>query len=721
MSKPLKHIRTSHVLQHDQSDCGVACLQSLIRFYGGDESLEHLRKLSGTSKQGTSLLGLYQAAQQLGFDARGNEADIQALIDHGKPVILHVVMEKTRQHYIVCYTYKDDSFIIGDPASGVSQYTKEELSEIWLSKTCLTLEPNTSFKKTTNKNTDKRKWFFSTIEKDYRIISFSLLLGVVMAILGMTMAVFSQKLIDDILPSKNLSKLITGIFLVAFLLFIRIGFNAFRDYFLIRQSKDFNNRIIDRFYNTLLHLPKSFFDSRKLGDFVARLNDTQRIQRVINKVVGSVVIDVLVTLTSLGLIIVYSWQSALIVLFSLPLYAILLYRFNQPIISLQKEVMSAYAMNESNYISSIGGIQSIKNNNKQAVFRKTNQLIYGNFQDKSFNLGKINIKLGVFSSVFSTLFLVGILAYGSIEVYHDRLQLGELMAILGVSGSLLPSVANLALISIAINEARVAFNRMFEYASIAPEESGEIAINEFKKAEAKNVSFRFPGNSLLLKDINLSIKSGECVVLVGESGTGKSTLIELFQKNLIPESGAIEVNEHDSLNAIKLDKWRTIIGVVPQKTEVFNANLLTNITFGDEVNPEEFDAFCKDFGFNPFLKQLPQGLATILGEEGINLSGGQLQMLGLMRALYKKPKFLLLDEFTSAMDRNTEKIALDIITRLKKDIGVLFITHRLNIVPKVADTIYVLENKRIELKGTHAQLLSTSNFYSEYWKELSNF
>lgn len=718
MIKPLKQLQKTHVLQQDQSDCGVACLLGLINYYEGEESLESLRKLSGTSRQGTTLLGLYQAATHLGFEAQGNEADLQALIDHGKPVILHVIMEEKRQHYVICYGFENDRFIIGDPAKGIDHYTKEALEKIWVSKTCLTLEPTKEFLRLKNKTSNKKKWFLQTIKKDYRIISFSLLLGVVIAVLGMTMAVFSQKLIDDILPSKNLQKLITGLALVAFLLFVRIGFNALRDYFLIRQSKDFNNRIIDKFYHSLLHLPKAFFDTRKIGELVARLNDTQRIQRVINKIVGNVVIDILVTLTSLGLIFIYSWQAALIVLLSLPLYGILLYRFNQPIIQSQKEVMSAYALNESNYISSMSGIESIKNNNKQSIFRKTNQLIYGNYQNKAFNLGKINIKLSVYSSLFSTLFLVGILSYGSIEVYQDRLQLGELMAILGVSGSLLPSVANLALISIALNEAKVAFNRMYDFASIPPESKGKLTVSEFKKIEAKNISFRFPGHSLLFQNINLSITKGECVVLVGESGSGKSTISSLFQKTYLPSTGDILVNNLYQLDDVKTEDWRKLMGIVPQNIQVFNTNLVANVVMDEKIDPKAFELFCHQYGFIPFLQQLPQGAATILGEEGINLSGGQQQMLGLMRALYNKPQFLLLDEFTSAMDRKTEAIALQIIQQLKKEIGVLFITHRLHIVPKVADKIYVLENKNTQLNGSHQELCKYANFYSDFWKEI---
>ncbi len=128
-----RQVNKTFILQHDQSDCGVACLLSLIQYYNGVNSLEKLRELSGTTKQGTSLLGLYQAANSLGFTASGNEADIQALIDHKEPLILHVVIDERLQHYVVCYGFVKGKFIIGDPAKGISEFNKEELLKIWKS------------------------------------------------------------------------------------------------------------------------------------------------------------------------------------------------------------------------------------------------------------------------------------------------------------------------------------------------------------------------------------------------------------------------------------------------------------------------------------------------------------------------------------------------------------------------------------------------------------
>lgn len=715
-----KQIKESIVLQQDQSDCGVACLLSLIELHGGSQSLERLRELSGTTKQGTTLLGLYQAANSLGFTAEGNEADIKALIEHGQPVILHVIIDNRLQHYVVCYGFENNQFIIGDPAKGIVHYSAEELEQIWESKTCLTLEPNSNFVYEKENKAQKWNWFKNILKEDTNLLIISAIFGVFVAILGMAMAVFSQKLIDDILPSKDSNKLIVGIVLVCILLLARVGFSALRDYILIRQSKDFNNRIIDRFYTALLHLPKSFFDTRKIGELVTRLNDTQRVQKVIQTVASNFIINVLVSIISLGFLFYYSWQIGVIALLSLPIYFGLIYSFNSKIITAQKEMMQGYAHSESHYINSMQGIATIKNENRQSIFQKLNQLIYGYYQDKVFSLGQIHVRLSLFSGIFSVLFLISILAFSSYRVYINKLELGQLMAILGIAGSMLPAVASLALIAIPINEAKVAFNRMYEFASIKPESTGIEEITSFKQLSLQNVSFRFAGRSQLLKNISFKITKGECVALVGESGSGKSTIAQLVQKFYEVETGKIIVNHQHLLSAISTESWRNIIGVIPQDITIFNGTLVDNIILGKEDTIENIVTFCKEYGFEQqFIQKLPNGYSTILGENGINLSGGQKQLLALMRTLYQNPQFLILDESTSAMDRNTEQFVLNLLNRLKSNMGILFVTHRLYSLPTVADKIVVVENGQNLKPKFHNELLQTNNFYSQFFKLIS--
>jgi ATP-binding cassette subfamily B protein len=712
-----KHIEKTHTLQLDQSDCGVACLMSIIKLNEGINSLEKLRELSGTTKQGTTMLGLYQVANKIGFSAEGCEADMQALIDHKQPVILHVVIENQLQHYVVCYLYDDQKgFLIGNPANGVYYVTATELESIWVSKTCLTLEPNEYFIKAKTEKNAKRDWFLGLLKEDYKLLWISVLLGVFVAFLGLAMSLFSQKLIDDILPSENITKLISGIALLAVLLFARVGIAVLREFFLLEQSKDFNNRINNQFFANLLRLPKPFFDTRKIGELVARLNDTQRVQRVIKMLASSLVIDVLVSIISLVFLFMYSWKIGLIALLSVPIYFYIIYRSNKKIIDSQKEVMQSYAFNESNYINTMQGIATIKNDNKQAIFNKTNEVVFANFQDKIFNLGKINITLSWQSGLASVCFLIGVLIYTSIEVFNKQMKLGELMAVLGIAGSLMPSIANLALISIPINEAKIAFNRMFEFSSIEKEKEEGNPINEINSISIQNLSFRFAGRSELFKNINIEIEKGTLTAIVGESGSGKSTIGQVLQRFYSFESGSITINKELNLSDVELNSYRNLIGVIPQEITIFNGNVLDNILLGSTDTQENIIQFIQEYGFETYFNQLPQGMATIVGEEGVNLSGGQKQIIALARVLYKKPQFLILDEATSAMDRNTENFSMQLLQKIKNNCAIFFISHRLNTLKNIADTIYVLDNKTITHFGSHTDLMQSDNFYSDYWK-----
>ena len=712
-----KHIEKTHTLQLDQSDCGVACLMSLIKLNGGTNSIEKLRELSGTTKQGTTMLGLYQVANKIGFTAEGCEADIQALIDHKQPVILHVVIQEQLQHYVVCYEYDSEKgFLIGDPAKGVYYLSVDELDKIWVSKSCLTLEINESFIKAENEKNSQKKWFLNLLKEDYKLLWISVLLGVFVAGLGLAMSLFSQKLIDDILPSNNIKKLVSGIGLLTVLLLARVGIGALREFFLLQQSKDFNNRINTNFFSSLLQLPKPFFDTRKIGELVARLNDTQRVQRVIKMLASSLVIDVLVSIISMVFLFMYSWKIGLIALLSVPIYFYIIYRSNKKIINSQKEVMQSYAFNESNYINTIQGIATIKNDNKQEVFNNANEAVFANFQDKIFNLGKINIALSWQSGLASVFFLIGVLIYTSIQVFNKEIKLGELMAILGIVSSLMPSIANLALISIPINEAKIAFNRMYEFASIEKEHEEGQTISEINSIAIENLSFRFAGRSELFTNINLNIEKGKFTAIVGESGSGKSTLGQILQRFYNFENGVIIVNNQYQLNKIELKSYRNLIGVIPQEITIFNGNIIDNILLGAIDTPENIMKFLNDFGFDVYFNQLPQGLATILGEEGINLSGGQKQIIALARVLYKKPQFLILDEATSAMDRNTENFTMNLFEKIKPNCAIFFISHRLNALKSIADVIYVLDKKTITNFGSHNELMQSDNFYSEYWK-----
>lgn len=715
-----KQVEKSFVRQHDMADCGAACLLSIVRYYGGDSSILHVRELSGTTNTGTSLLGLYQAAGQLGFTAQGAEANgIPDLIEHGKPCVLAVVIEKVLAHYVLCYGFEGGKFIISDPGRGIIEMTESELSAIWTRK-CLLLEPNSTFEKKEKISKRKKTWFISLVQDDFGILGASVAIGLVISVLGMVMAVFSQKLVDDVIPSHNSTKLVAGFILVFILLIANVIITAMRSRLLVTQSRDFNNRIIVFFLSKLLNLPKSFFDTRKTGDMVARLNDTRRIQSVISLLTGETIINVLAIIVAITFLFIYSWKVALVALISMPVYYWIISRNNKKIVSQQRDVMGAYSMSESGFINTIGGISDIKSYLQQSSFLKLNETLYSSFQNNVFNLGRTKIRIAIYAGIVGTIIQIILIALCCILVFDGTMTTGELMAVIGISGTLFSAVANLALVMIQVNEARVAFDRMYEIVDAKEENDDTDEIGQLKAddVEIKNMSFRFIGGRRIFDNISIRFAKGMITCIVGESGCGKSTLCQVIERFYVPEEGEL-ILDGQSADSIPLPYWRSIVSYVPQDIFIYNGTVLDNICFGNipkDIN--EVVRFCEKYGLDKFISELPAGLGTLVGEEGINLSGGQKQLIAFARALYRPSKILILDEVTSAMDRKTEKHICSVLQSLRDDHIIIFITHRLETARLLGDNIVVMEKGRMSAQGTHLELMQSDNFYSEYWNSL---
>ena len=694
MSAIIKKAKKSLKLQHDQADCGIACLASVLNFYGAIVSFEALRKESGTTQLGTNLLGLSQGAKKFGLSAEGFQAEPVHLIELKEPAILHVLINKQMQHYVVYYGYNKGKFIIGDPARGVLELSTPELNEIWQSKTLLCLSPTQKISQFASKGAKRTKFFLDLISTDYSLLGIALTLGIFISVLGISFSIFTQKLIDQILPSGNSEKLFVSMALLLFVLLIKSGLSYLRTFILIKQSKDFNNRIIGGFYSALMYLPKLFFDNRKTGDMVARMNDTLRIQRTISQVIGNAIIDLLIVVTAIVFVGFYSWPLALIIaVVFIPVYAAIMIRYNPAIIIRQKEVMAAYASNESNYIDTIQGYEAIKTGNKEHFFIDHTKRLFAFFQNNLFNLGKLENKFGLTKEVVGVCMLISVTGFSAYQVIQAHMQIGEMIAVLTMISSIIPSLGRLSVINIALQEARVAFDRMFDFSSIEGFESKgtEIFEEPFDSLQVKCVSFSFPGQASLIEDISLNLRKNEMIALLGESGCGKSTFLRLLTQLYDLRSGDITIN-NTSCSLLNKKALRDQFSLVPQEIKIFSTSLLQNICMEElnEVRVQRIVDLCKQYGFDNYFEKFPQGYLTLLGEGGVNLSGGQKQLIGMARALYENAPILLLDEPTSAMDKKTEKFILELLQQLKKEKAILLVTHRIKSALH-ADSIYLLK------------------------------
>lgn len=724
MKIKVSKLKKFYVSQLGEYACGLACLSTLSRYYGGEVTQEKLRDVSGTTMSGTTLLGLIQAASEIGLTVKGFEAEIKHLKEQEEPVILHVIMDQVREHYVVCFGFDGKQFWISDPGVGIVSYSEAELSEIWKSGILLQVKSTERFQTLESQSNSKQAWFRSLIAEDLPILAVAAVLGTLMAITGLSTAIFSQKLIDDFLPSQTYDKAIFGVIALGVLLLFRSLLGYFLGVFMARQGKDLNIRIVSSFVGKIFNLPMNYFKGFSTGDLIARMNDSLRIQQTVAMITSTVIINVLVVVVSLVFVF---YQSSVVgwlcVLASLT-FLIIGWRYHQPIIAKQKEVMAAHALNETQYIDSLTGVHVLRTYGKEQVSKDRIDQVYGHYQTKGYELAIIGNNFSFFTQVIVAIFMSLLFGLGVYLMFQKNLQLGELMALIQVGSSILPAIAGLVVANIQFQEAKVAFDRMHEIAGLKAENQ-EIPMNKEEAEDlnvlikAENLVFRYPGRSPILKGVNFQLQAGQTTALFAPVGTGKSTLVELIQRFYIPEQGRLSM-PFLSDKCSDLMTWRNQLGVVSQKEKLFNGTLLDNIALTN--NPQEFEITVhalQEMGFLKFFNQFPQGILTICGEEGRNLSGGQRQLVGLARALVKKPKILILDEATAAMDWETEHAVLSVVKSyvMANQASLLLITHQ-PILAASMDNLMVLEDGQIKAFGTAVELLQTENQFSKAYQHL---
>lgn len=704
------------VRQRDQADCGVACLASIIEFYGGVYVFENLRRLSGTDAKGTTLLGIYEAANQIGFDAEGYEVNnIEDLVNLVKPAILHVILENGLHHFIVLYSLEKGNCIVGDPSKGVKALSRDDLIKIWQTKTVLELKPNSKFIKGSDK-LYKRRWIYELLVPDSRIIFSTIALSIVLSLLGFSIAIFTQKLIDDIVPSGNNLLLFIGLVGLFFLLITRSLLGYSKNQFLNNHGKTFNNRIIKSFFSNVFKLPQSFFDSRKTGDLVARLNDSRRIQSMVKTLVGSSIIDLFITIVSVIITFYYSSFIGVIMIFFTLLYFLGARLLMKNISTLQVDVMQAYASTESHFVNFIQGISVIRSFSRVDFFENSIVRIYEFFELKIYKLNQYSFRFAFFSEFIGALFFIAILSSGSYLLINSDISVGELFAILSIAGLLLPSITRLVMFLIQVEEARIAFDRMFEFTQI---ESNSISLKTtissderivIDKLTAHKISFKYPGQLRLIEDVSFEISKGEVIGILGKSGEGKSTILSLLQGIYSPTDGGIFINDIPS-SEFDLTQIRRSIGFVPQDIKIFNGTILYNITLSDKVEDHlKAIEIMNTTGLNVFFERVKNGYYTEIGEDGIKLSGGEKQCLGIARALYIQPSVLLLDEPTSSIDTEAEHFILKSLSQMRSNVAIIIVTHRIRPIYN-ADRIYILKNGIIHKRGTPKELIMSDNFF----------
>jgi ATP-binding cassette subfamily B protein len=707
----------------------------IANHYGRKYSLEYLRKQSGISREGVSLLGISEAAENIGFRTVGAKLSWDQL---KKEAPLPCIVYWNQVHFVVLYKIKGDKVFIADPAAGKITYSKDEFLQRWLnaktngqnSGIALLLHTTPKFYELEEDRKDRLD--FSRLFQyllPYKNLLFQLALGLLVgSVLQLIFPFLTQAVVDIGINTRDIN-FIYLILIAQVMLFIgRTGVEFLRSWILLHMSTRINISILSDFLIKLMKLPMPYFEAKMTGDIMQRMEDHQRIQNFLTSQTLSTLFSFATLLVFAAVLAYYHTLIFFVFLISSVLYIGWVMLFLKKRAELDHRRFGIASGDQSNVIQLIQGMQEIKLNNCE----KQKRWEWERLQANLFHYKVKNLSLTQYQQA-GAFFInegknIGITFLSAIAVVNGQLTLGAMMAIQYIIGQLNSPIQQLIGFVQSTQDAHLSLERLNEIHQQEDEEPADkYFIYQLPKKQdisINNLTFTYPGagNEPVLKTINLEIPEGKTTAIVGMSGSGKTTLLKLLLKFYPLDNGDIRIGDNN-LDTISHRVWRRHCGVVMQDGFIFSDNIANNISVGENhPDMEKLEHAVKTANIHSFIESLPLGYNTKIGSEGNGISQGQKQRILIARAVYKNPEFIFFDEATNALDANNERIIMENLHEFFKNRTVIVVAHRLSTV-KNADNIVVLEEGKLIEQGTHQELTYNEGPYYELVKnqlELGN-
>lgn len=713
------------IKQHDITDCGAACLASISAHYGLRLPISKIRQMASTDQKGTNVLGLIEAASKLGFDVKAVKSKkpdasnkTEPLQKIPTPAIAHVIKGGKLLHYVVIYTVKKDKIQIMDPGTGDLEWLQiEDFNKEWTGILVL-LMPKDDFEKGDNKVSMLARFRF-LLRPHRKAVIESIFGAAIYTVLGLATSIYVGRIMDNVIPNGNGNLLNLLSVLMISILALSLYIDAVKTVYMLKTGIKIDTRLILGYYKHLLRLPQSFFDTMRSGEIISRVNDAVKIRSFINETLVGLMVNIFTVIFALALMFTYYWKLAVIILIIIPLYVVLYIFYNKVNkVVLRKGMEQAAELNAQlvESVNSAGTIkrfgleeyEDIKTENRFVAYIKT---VY----KTSINA----MWAGMVSTAISRLFTIILLWAGTFFVLDSIITPGELMSFYALISYFIGPISSLVGINRTYQDAKIAASRLFEIIDLDVEDiSGKMRFSKENIGDITfdNVSFRYGTRTEVFKNFSATFKVGQVNAIVGESGSGKTTLAAMLQNLYVLQGGHVRIGGVDVRHIDNAD-LRSLVCVVPQRIELFEGTILENIVL-DDYNPDNARVLetCRDVGILEFIEGLPMGFNTNIGENGVQLSGGQRQRLAIVRALYRNPEILVLDEATSSLDSESEKSIKNIVTHLKEQgKTVILIAHRLSTV-MTSDEIFVLKDGTLVEQGTHVSLIDRDGEYARFWR-----
>jgi len=719
--------------QPDSKDCGPTCLRIISKHYGKSLSLQMLRDLSETTREGSSLMGLSRAAETIGYKSLAVKIDLNTLFED---VPMPCVVFWKKLHFVVVYKIQKsgDHFkiYVSDPSYGLITYQKQEFLDAWIGKGAtsetdegivLVLETTPRFD-SLEEDTDKKfsisnylKHYLSKYRKFVAQLAIGLVGG---SLLALVFPFLTQSIVDIGIQNQDLNFIYLVLFAQIMLYIGQMSIEVVRAWILLHLSSRINISIVSDFFIKLMRLPIKFFDTRVTADIMQRISDHNRIEQLLTNTSLQTLFS-LINFVIFGIVLlIYNYQLFLVFLCGALLYVLWITFFLKKRKELDYKQFSQLSEEQGQVMELINGMQEIKMNNAENHKRwqwEGTQIKVFRIKIKALKLEQIQTIGG---NIISQLKDILISFIAASLVVDGKLTLGMMLSVQYIIGQLNSPLIQLVNFIRQFQDAKIALERLNEIHEKDDEENlHESVLTEIPPADIKlsNVSFRYTGTEVaVFENLNLTIPYQKTTAIVGASGSGKTTLMKLLAKFYDADQGTISIGPTDIKN-ISVHTWRANCGIVMQNGYIFNDSIANNIALGDDnIDKSKLRRAVEVANIKEFIESLPLSYNSKIGYEGLGLSGGQTQRMLIARSVYKEPKFVFFDEATSALDANTEKTITDNLNLFLKGKTAVIIAHRLSTV-KNADKIVVLDKGKIVEEGNHTELVARKG---EYYRLVKN-
>ena len=703
-----------YIAPHTTPDTGLTCLLILARFYDLPADGSQLRHQFAQSGQPLSDTELLRAAKHLGLKAGLLKTQWNKL--PGTP--LPAVAKRTDGRYVVLAKIEAEKVLIQDPVEARPLVlSREQFESAWTGELLL-------FTKRANLRLQDLKfdftWFIPAIVKYRKLLGEVLVASFFLQLFALLTPLFTQVVIDKVLVHKGFTTLhVLAIGMIALAVFEAI-LGGLRTYLFAHTTNRIDVGLGAQLFRHLLALPLSYFEARRVGDTVARVRELEQIRQFLTSNSVTVVLDVIFTIVFLTVMWFYSPMLTIVVMASLPFYALLSVAITPAIRARLHEKFNRGADNQAFLVETVSGMQTVKAMAVEPpLLRKWEEQLSG-YVRASFRATSLITVAGQVATGVQKITTVAVLWVGAYHVIGGELSIGQLIAFNMLSAQVTGPMLRLVNLWQEFQQVGISVQRLGDVLNTQPEPSynpnrttlphvaGQVVFDD--------VTFRYrPDSSEVLRKVSFSVAPGQVIGLVGRSGSGKSTIAKLIQRLYVPERGRILV---DGVDLAQVDPaWlRRQVGVVLQENFLFNRSVRDNIALTDPgLAMERVIQAAKLAGAHEFILELPEGYDTLVGEHGCSLSGGQRQRIAIARALVADPRILIFDEATSSLDYESEAVIQQNMAQICKGRTVFIVAHRLSTV-RPAHRIYVVERGEIVEHGSHEELLRMNGFYTRLHK-----